>query len=629
MIRKITSRKFLLVAMLLTLFGYAGYSQATCTVLITNDAQPTPNTFEFDVYLISTNGSTFQLALHQYGLNYNAAIKNGGTMTAAWVPSTCELTNLAQLQNTLNTTSNLSQIRIASTSAPGAGNGSIIAVGPAGTRVGRMRLTNTVAWANATPNITFSTTASATSTRTGVAWYDVTTNRAMCGLGITTSCLGTVTGQNSLSNAALNPPSCTSPTLSAVVTNVTCQGGSDGAVDLTTTGGSPTPFTYAWSNGATTEDLSGVAAGTYTVTVTTQSGGCTASASYTVGDGAAGTTNTTSETACDSYTWSVNGQTYTQSGTYSSLSGCNTEVLNLTITPSSINTLSETACDSYTWSANGQTYTQSGSYTSINGCVTNILTLTINNSTTTNYTETACDSYTWPYNGQTYTASGTYSSTGSNAAGCPDTHILSLTINSSTTNTTTASACDSYTWSANGQTYTQSGTYTSVGTNAAGCTDTQILVLTVNYTTNSNPTTASACGSYTWAANSQTYTQSGTYTAAGVNGAGCPDIETLILTITPQPPAPTGLACYETATFNSTTCQWDVTGTQPTQPTLACYETATFNNNTCQWDVTGTQPTQPTLACYETATFNNNTCQWDVTGTQPTQPTLACYETAT
>ncbi|PZO27428.1 MAG: hypothetical protein DCF13_11495, partial [Flavobacteriaceae bacterium] len=65
------------------------------------------------------------------------------------------------------------------------------------------------------------------------------------------------------------------------------------------------------------------------------------------------------------------------------------------------------------------------------------------------------------------------------------------------------------------------------------------------------------------------------------------------------------------------------------QPTLACYETATFNTTSCQWDVTGTQPAQPTLACYETATFNTTSCQWDVTGTQPAQPTLACYETAT
>ncbi|MCE2846928.1 MAG: T9SS type A sorting domain-containing protein, partial [Sphingobacteriales bacterium] len=94
-----------------------------------------------------------------------------------------------------------------------------------------------------------------------------------------------------------------------------------------------------------------------------------------------------------------------------------------------------------------------------------------------------------------------------------------------------------------------------------------------------------------------------------------------------QPAQPT-LACYETASFNTTTCSWDVTGTQPAQPTLACYESASFNTTTCSWDVTGTQPAQPTLACYETASFNTTTCLWDVTGTQPAQPTLACYETA-
>ena len=99
-----------------------------------------------------------------------------------------------------------------------------------------------------------------------------------------------------------------------------------------------------------------------------------------------------------------------------------------------------------------------------------------------------------------------------------------------------------------------------------------------------------------------------------------------------QPAAPTGLACYETATFNTTSCSWVVSGTQPAAPTgLACYETATFNTTSCSWVVSGTQPAAPTgLACYETANFNTTTCSWVVTGTQPTQPTgLACYETPT
>jgi len=78
-------------------------------------------------------------------------------------------------------------------------------------------------------------------------------------------------------------------------------------------------------------------------------------------------------------------------------------------------------------------------------------------------------------------------------------------------------------------------------------------------------------------------------------------------------------ACYETATFNTTTCMWNVTGTQPDPPATACYETATFNDGTCSWDVIGVQPDQPTgLACYQSVdSFDDATCTWVVIGEQP------------
>jgi 2',3'-cyclic-nucleotide 2'-phosphodiesterase (5'-nucleotidase family) len=181
------------------------------------------------------------------------------------------------------------------------------------------------------------------------------------------------------------------------------------------------------------------------------------------------TSNTTVAAACDSYTWSVDNTIYTQSGTYTNVNGCHTEILDLTITPSTSNTTVVSNCDSYTWSVNNMMYTQSGTYTNVNGCQTEILDLTITSSTSNTTVASNCDSYTWSVDNTIYTQSGTYT----NVNGC-HTEILDLTITPSTSNTTVASNCDSYTWSVNNMMYTQSGTYTNVN----GC-QTEILDLTI------------------------------------------------------------------------------------------------------------------------------------------------------
>ena len=109
----------------------------------------------------------------------------------------------------------------------------------------------------------------------------------------------------------------------------------------------------------------------------------------------------------------------------------------------------------------------------------------------THVSESACDSYTWPNTGLTYTATGTYFQTTSQGGSitCYDSTYLHLTLNS-TTNTTPVSACDSYTWAVDGQSYSVSGTYSATSVNAANCTHTEIIVLTIQNSSNTSSTTA-------------------------------------------------------------------------------------------------------------------------------------------
>ena len=123
--------------------------------------------------------------------------------------------------------------------------------------------------------------------------------------------------------------------LSSSVTDVTCNGGSDGSIDLTPTGGIGS-YTYSWDNGSTLEDLSSLSAGTYVVTVT-DSWGCTETLTVVVGQAAAIATNNP-QSICSGGSYTINGNIYTTAGSYTdvltSSNGCDSTVTTvITILP--------------------------------------------------------------------------------------------------------------------------------------------------------------------------------------------------------------------------------------------------------------------------------------------------------
>src|SRR5690606_25672933 len=63
----------------------------------------------------------------------------------------------------------------------------------------------------------------------------------------------------------------TTLSVSAQITHTNCFNDPTGAIDLFVTGGQ-LPYTFEWSNGANTEDLSGLTAGSYSALITDAKG---------------------------------------------------------------------------------------------------------------------------------------------------------------------------------------------------------------------------------------------------------------------------------------------------------------------------------------------------------------------
>jgi gliding motility-associated-like protein len=273
------------------------------------------------------------------------------------------------------------------------------------------------------------------------------------------------------------------PILSTTTTPDNC-GQNTGGVNLTVTGGA-TPYTYTWSNNATTEDLSNIISGTYTVTVR-DNNNCTASTSATVGvSGNVPILSTTTTPAnCGQNTGAVNltvtggatPYTYTWNNTATTEDLSNIISGTYTVTVKDNNNC--TSSTSATVAAAGNVPILSTTTTpAACGQNTGAVNLTVTGGATP-YT------YTWNNTATTEDlsniASGTYTVTVKDNNNC--TSSISATVAASgniATKAVQATICEGEIFTFNNTNYTQAGIYTSTITTPAGCDTLVTITLTI------------------------------------------------------------------------------------------------------------------------------------------------------
>lgn len=189
--------------------------------------------------------------------------------------------------------------------------------------------------------------------------------------GCTATDNATLTIQAGGNNVTINNPT---------ITNVSCNGGNDGVITTSATGGSGI-FTYSWSNTQSGGTINSLIAGAYTVSVN-DGAGCTATATYNVteptplvinapnitnigcGNNLSGsiTANVSGATPAYTYVWSQQSNSQAFSG--QTISGLVADTYNLTVTDSK----GCSATDVYTVTqVPALTFTQSNTNVSCNG----------------------------------------------------------------------------------------------------------------------------------------------------------------------------------------------------------------------------------------------------------------------
>lgn len=146
-----------------------------------------------------------------------------------------------------------------------------------------------------TPNLNVTTSTSNCNQNTGTASVAITNGQSPYSIywstGSTQSSVSdlapgqyivSVTDDNGCLSTATSMVGSNGLSQTGTTTGALCYGTSTGTINVNVAGGA-TPLTYSWSNGATTEDISGCAGGPYELTIT-DALGCVSTATYVVSE---------------------------------------------------------------------------------------------------------------------------------------------------------------------------------------------------------------------------------------------------------------------------------------------------------------------------------------------------------
>jgi hypothetical protein len=156
--------KLISICLLLFTFGISVADVPTYTAFLQNDLMVSSTVYEFDLYLTRTGVTPLELANFQAAITVNSSFVNGGTITPTIVSGSSDL-NASQWPTSIAFSSSQNCIKIAPKAPPrtlnpathtSVTNGTIIST--SGTRVCRIRLTNSVAFGSSPINPVWSFT---------------------------------------------------------------------------------------------------------------------------------------------------------------------------------------------------------------------------------------------------------------------------------------------------------------------------------------------------------------------------------------------------------------------------------------------------------------------------------------